>query len=209
MDLSHPLRSLIPSLDSATLEVLAGTESGLGTSQIRRVAGRGSWTGHQTVLDKMVKHGLVLAEPTNNGFTYRLNRTHLLAPAVLAAVGLRSELLARLRTAVRSLDPQPLHSSIFGSFAREAASPSSDIDLFLLMPEGYDADQERWDTQLQHLEDLVLGWTGNRLEVLVLTPSGLEAAVDAGETVLDSLREEAITVHGAALDAVLATRDPR
>ncbi len=34
MGLSSPLSSLIPTLDAAVLEVLAGTESGLGVSQI-------------------------------------------------------------------------------------------------------------------------------------------------------------------------------
>lgn len=209
MDLSHPLRSLVPSLDSAVLEVLAGTESGLGTSQIQRLADRGSWTGHQKVLDRLVEQGLVLSEPTNKGFTYRLNRDHLLAPAVLGAVAVRGELLRRLSSAVAGLDPPPNHASVFGSFARGAGTEQSDIDLFLVMPKGYDKPEGTWDEQLRRLEDRALVWTGNRLEVLVLTVRQLADAAAAGEPVIKSLQAEAITVRGPEVDAMLSTAKPQ
>ena len=43
MDLSDPLRSLIPSLDSAALAVLAGTESALSASQVTLCATPPIW----------------------------------------------------------------------------------------------------------------------------------------------------------------------
>ncbi|MCU1500157.1 MAG: hypothetical protein JWM47_4110, partial [Acidimicrobiales bacterium] len=138
MDLTSPLRSLIPSMDSAVLEVLARTESALGSARIARLARRGSRPGHEHALRRLVEHGLVEAEPTNKGHMYRLNRDHLLAPVVLATMNLRSELLDRLRAAVAGLRPKPLHASVFGSFARGEATAESDIDLFLLMPDAYD-----------------------------------------------------------------------
>jgi predicted nucleotidyltransferase len=204
VDLRHPLRSLVPSLDSAALEVLAGTESSLGTSRIQKLAGRGSWAGYQKVLDRLVQHGLVISERTNNGFAYRLNREHLLAPAVLAAVAVRRELLARLTGAVADLAPQADHASIFGSFARAEGAAESDIDLFLVMPVDYDCDTGRWQAQLQQLEDQVLAWTGNRLEVLVLDRRQLADAATAGEPVLTSIRAEGLTLHGPHLDALLS-----
>jgi len=78
MDVSSPLRSLVPSLDSAVLDVLSRSESSFGPTQVVRQAGRGSRAGIQLVLDRLVEHGLVLAEPTNRGHMYRLNRDHLL-----------------------------------------------------------------------------------------------------------------------------------
>ena len=97
MDLQHPLRSLIPSRDWAVLEVLAATQSGLGASRIAQLSAEGSRTGQVTILDRLVEHGLVIAEPANHGFTYRLNRDHLLAAAVLSAAGVRAALLTRLQ----------------------------------------------------------------------------------------------------------------
>ena len=205
MDLQNPLRSLVPSLDSATLEVLTGTESGMGTSRIRQLAGRGSWTGHQKVLDRLVGHGLVLSEPANAGFTYRLNREHLLAPAVLAAMAVRRELFARLASAVAAMDPAPEHASVFGSFARGEGTDQSDIDLFLIMPDGYDRVEGLWEARLQELEDQVLAWTGNRLEVLILDRSQLVDVATSGEPIFASLREDALTVHGPDVSAVLAS----
>lgn len=202
MDLSHPLRSLVPSLDFAALEVLAGTESALGTSRIQKLAGRGSWAGYQKVLDRLVEHGLVLSEPTNNGFSYRLNRQHLLAPAVLAAVTVRRELLSRLTAAVADLDPAPVHASIFGSFARGHGNESSDIDLFVVLPSTTDPD--RWRAQMTALQDQVLAWTGNRLEVLVLDQEQLAAAAD--EPVLAVIQEEGITLAGPPASQVVPAR---
>jgi predicted nucleotidyltransferase len=207
MDLRHPLRSLVPSLDSAALEVLAGTESALGTSRIQKLAGRGSWAGYQKVLDRLVEHGLVISEPTNNGFSYRLNRDHLLSPAVLAAVAVRRELMARLTEVVADLAPQADHASVFGSFARGEGAARSDIDLFLVMPVDYDCDADRWQAQLQQLAEQVLAWTGNRLEVLVLDRRQLAHAAAASEPVLASIRAEGLTLHGPSLDALLSAAD--
>jgi hypothetical protein len=80
----------------------------------------------------------------------------------------------------------------------------SDIDLFLVMPDGYDRVEGQWEAQLQLLEDRVLAWTGNRLEVLVLDRSHLADVVAAGEPVLGALREEAFTLYGPEVSVVLA-----
>lgn len=204
MDLGHPLASLVPSLDSAALEVLAGIEAGLGTSRIQQLSGRGSRRGHQLVLDRLVEHGLVLSEPANTGFTYRLNRQHLLAPTVLAAVTVRQTLVARLAEQVAELTPQPVHASIFGSLARAEGSAHSDVDLFLVMPDGYDALDGEWETQLQALGDRVRGWTGNPLEALVLDETQFNHAVAAEETVLASIARESIRLHGPGAADLLA-----
>jgi hypothetical protein len=87
VDLQRPLRSIVPSLDWAVLEMLSSTESGLGSSQIARLSNEGSRSGQVPILDRLVRHGLVIAEPANQGFLYRLNRDHLLAPLILQAAG--------------------------------------------------------------------------------------------------------------------------
>jgi predicted nucleotidyltransferase len=205
VDLQLPLRTLVPSLDAATLAVLAATESALGTSRIHRLSGRGSRAGHQKVLDRLVKHGLVLAEPANTGFTYRLNRDHVLTPTLLGALTVRPALLDRLSHAVAALRPEPEHAAVFGSFARGEATEDSDIDLFLLMPDGYERGEESWEEALQNLENQVLAWTGNRLEVLVLDRAQLKVVIAADEPILRSLRNDAVTVHGADIAKVLAS----
>ena len=131
VDLTSPLRSIAPGLDSAVLHVLAGTESGLSASQIARLASRGTRVGQLPVLNRLVEHGLVIAEPANRGFLYRLNREHVLAEPVLMAVRARVTILQRLTQAVATLRPEPVHVSVFGSFARGEAGPDSDLDLLI------------------------------------------------------------------------------
>lgn len=204
MDLASPLRSLTPSLDSAVLEVLAGTESALSASQIARLSLRGTRAGQGVVLDRLVQHGLVLAEKANTGYLFRLNRAHLLTPAVLAAVGARQEIVDRLRTATAALDPAPVSVALYGSFVRRQAGPDSDLDLLLVLDDAFDWHVDAWHSQLTSLEQQVLAWTGNNLEVLHLSTRQLAAAVAAGEPLMQSLRDEAVTLHGRDVEALLA-----
>lgn len=202
MDLSSPLRSLIPSLDSAVLEVLAGTESGLGVSQIARLAQRGSRPGLALALERLVEHGLVVADAANRGSLFRLNREHVLADAVLTAYRARATVLERLGDAVGALTPRPLHASVFGSFARREAGPESDIDLLVVVATE-DMLDEAWHTQLRVVCDQVLAWTGNRMEFLVFTEDELTRVVQAGEPIVGSWRADSVTVMGAPIEALL------
>lgn len=197
MDLSSPLHSLVPALAASTLEVLAGTQSGLGTMKIYRLSGVGSQTGHQKSLDRLVEHGLVLAEPANRGYLYKLNREHVLTPALLAALNARREFIARLTTDVTSLQPRVAHASIFGSFARGEGTVDSDIDLLLVVEHDDTRDSEQWREQLRSLGDRVLAWTGNRLEPLVFSLMTLRDAVENEEPIIHSVALEHIPVVGS------------
>lgn len=207
MDLSSPLQSLIPSLDSAVLEVLAANESGLSATQITRLATRGSRPGHSLVLDRLVEHGLAIAEPANRGHLYRLNRHHVLADSVLSAAAARRTFLHRLTGAVEELDPQPIHASVFGSFARREAGPTSDVDLLVLI--GDDASDDEWTDQMHHLGDLVLAWTGNRLEYLVFTIAEFRQLALRDEPFVESWRKDALSLHGASPEEVASISDLR
>lgn len=204
MHLTQPLRSVIPTLEGAALTVLARTESALSASQIARLTEHGSRTGLRLALDRLVGTGLVLADPSSSGRLYRLNRQHVLAPAVLAGVSARSDLLSRLTAALTALNPAPEHASVFGSLARDAADDASDVDLLLVMPDTLDVHDENWRAQVRALEDDVLAWSGNRLEPLVLTTAQLAAAADRGERIVDELASDASTLLGERFDSLLA-----
>lgn len=195
MDLSLPLRTIAPGLDSAVLQVLAGTESGLSASQIARLTDRGTRVGQLPVLTRLVEHGLVIADPANRGFLYRLNRSHVLADAILSATRARAVILDRLTEAVQVLRPRPVSVSVYGSFARGEAGPTSDLDLLIVTATAAELGAD-WEQQLQGLEDQVLAWTGNRLERLVLGVDRLRAAFDRGEPVIASWHEQAIVLIG-------------
>lgn len=201
VDLQHPLRSLVPSLDWAVLEVLAAAESSFGVSQIGRLSSSGSRMGHSAVLLRLVEHGLVLAEPANRGLLYRFNRNHMLAPAVLLAVGLRGQLLERLRDRVAQLAPVPVHASTFGSFARGEAGVHSDIDVLLIA--NSDADEIEWEPQIDTLEAQVMSWTGNRCRCLVFTVERARRLAASGELIVAKWIADGVLLAGERIASVV------
>lgn len=203
MDLTAPLQSLIPSVDSAALTVLAGTEGALGQSQIHRLAPRGTRRGLGVVLDRLVEHGLVIAEATNHGYMYRLNRDHVLAPAVLAAAGARQEFLRRLMDGSAQLRPPVVSAALFGSVARRQSRPDSDVDLLLVVADDTDTDDTTWSDQVRRLEAQVLAWSGNRLEIVTVTRTHLADLVAVEEPIVGSWRHDALTLAGSDLPMLL------
>lgn len=201
MDLQHPLRSLVPSLDWAVLAVLAGTQSGLGASQIARLSHDGSRSGQAPILDRLVKQGLVIAEPANQGFLYRLNREHLLAPAVLRAAGIRGRLVELLGEATAQLSPAPVHASVFGSFARGEAGDESDIDVLLLAAS--DQDVADWDTQIDLLQERVRLWTGNRCSCMAFSVNRAQQLAGQGEPIVDNWVKDGLVLIGDSVQRLL------
>jgi hypothetical protein len=207
VDLQHPLRSLIPSLDADVLEVLAAVQVGLGVSQITRRASRGSRAGITAVLDRMVAHGLVTAEPGNQGSLYRLNRTHILTPALLAAIAVRTDLLEGLRSTFQAAASGAAHVSVFGSFARGEAGPGSDIDVLLV---GASEQQVRqWEDSLASARLRVEQWSGNRCQTIAISIAHLRRLSKAGEPIVKSWLDESVLLNGEPLTALIAAKANR
>lgn len=203
MNLTSPLDSLVPSMEGVVLEVLAGTHSALGPTRIHELGHRGSRAGISLALGRLVDQGLVLAEPTNYGHTYRLNRDHVLAPAVLVAVGAREEFLRRLTTACQSLGPAPLSAAVYGSVARRESGDESDIDLLIVVDDVVDRHAPAWTDQTDDLIQRARSWTGNRLEPIVVGATHLAGLAAAGDPLTISLREDALTLMGRDLRDLL------
>lgn len=199
MDLAQPLSSLIPSVDADVLTVLARTEAPLTGRKIANLARRGSQPAVQTILDRLVDHGIATAQPAGPSVLYTLNRNHLLADAVLAAVGARSTLLTRLRDDFKEWPEPAVHASLFGSVARGEARTDSDIDILVIRPAGIPADHSIWTAQLGALERSVHAWTGNHLSWFDTDRAGLAKAVTDGEPLVNSLRADGIHLAGAPL----------
>ncbi|MBK8445559.1 MAG: nucleotidyltransferase domain-containing protein [Micropruina sp.] len=203
MNLSSPVGSLIPSMDGVVLEVLAGTHSALGPSRIHALGHRGSRPGVSLALGRLADQGLVHAEPTNYGHTYRLNRDHVLAPAVLAAAEARAEFLRRLTAGCQALRPAPLSVALYGSVARRESDDASDIDLLVVVDDTLDRHAPEWTDQTDKLTQSVRAWTGNRLEPIVMDANHLAGLAIADDPLTLSLREDAVTLVGRDLRELL------
>ena len=154
---------------------------------------------------KRVEHGLVSADPANTGFLYRLNREHVLAPAVLSAVAARREILRRLTAAVVHLLPVPVHASLFGSLARGEAGSHSDLDLLLVTDDDLDTHDPLWTNQVLALADRVVAWTGNRMETLTFTRSRLSDVIAQDEPIVASWLSDSILLHGPSIETLVAS----
>ena len=163
--------------------------------------------GCRRLLAALLAALLAGAQPANRGHLYRLNRDHVLAVAVSSACRARVTLLARLAEAVPGLHPQPVHASVFGSFAHREGGPSSDIDLLLVLKEEPEAG-DGWYEQQRALGDRVLAWTGNRLECLAFGDDDLRGVVARGEAIVGSWLNDSLTVHGESIDVVVRRLAP-
>ena len=202
MDVSHPIRSIIPTLDAPVLEVLAGTRRRLSGREVHRLAGAGSVRGVQLVLARLVAQGLVDAEEHAGAILYAANRAHLAWPAIEALAGIRGELSGRIRDVVAGWSIPPLHVSLFGSAARRDGDASSDIDLLVVRPDAI-SDDEAWEDQVDALRNDVRDWTGNRCQVMAIDRRRLAEHVAAADPLVDGWLRDEILLAGDPLRTIL------
>jgi hypothetical protein len=191
MDLSDPTRAVTATLDGTVLAVLAAAGKPLTVGQVAQQAVRGSEIGIRRSLGRLVDQGIVRATLMGRNQVHELNRDHIAASVADTLAGLRNELWKRFRDELRTWRPKPLYASVFGSAARGDGDEGSDIDLLLVHPpfpgekptprqladvlgsallsSGETDAQPRWETQVDHLRDLVERWTGNSLQVVDLS----------------------------------------
>lgn len=206
MDFSHPFTALMPSVDSAVLAVLARTTRAQTGREVALAAGR-SPSGVRPVLDRLAEQGLVDSERAGRAYIYTLNREHLAAPAIEALAGLRSGLVDRLRQEIAEWRIAPSHASLFGSTARGDGDAASDVDLFIVRPEGIEAEDAIWRGQLDRLAEGVRRWTGNHAGIAELSTDQLAALRERRPPVLKDLDADALTLSGPGVGALLRGED--
>ncbi|WP_181420371.1 nucleotidyltransferase domain-containing protein [Curtobacterium sp. MCBD17_023] len=190
MQLTAPLATLVGPTQADALRVLAQTDAGMTGRQVARVAGAAQHTGIKRALDKLEHAGLVCVERGLQHSAYRVNRDHLLWPAVELVLGAGAELERRIHDFLAGVDPSVLSVSIFGSVARGTATDESDVDLLVVFDTETDLDV------VVQLGDLVHRWTGNECQVFDVTRADLERFAAEGDPLVGSWRADARTVFG-------------
>lgn len=206
MHIAHPIRSVIPTLDAAVYEVLAGTTRAMTGREIHRLAG-GSVRGVQLVLARMVGEGLVRHEAHSAATLYVANRDHLAWPAIEQLVRLRPELLRRITTEMQGWRPQPMHASIFGSFARKDGDSTSDVDVLVVRPD--QASDEAWAEQVDTLSELVRAWSGNNCQVFDIDQRRIAEHIAARDPLVEAWVSEGVHLLGRPLSTVISDLDLR
>lgn len=180
MDVSLPIRSVVPSLDGPVLGALASTTAPASLTQVSERAGHGSLSGVRKVLQRLIEQGVVHHGPAG----YALNRDHVAAPAILLLACLHGEVASRIRIWLADRPEEVVAAGLFGSAARREGDASSDIDVVVVtaVPSGPDL--------ADGLAEGIEQWTGNRGQVVVLSRDEAAMLRDEGRTIVDSWRRD-------------------
>jgi predicted nucleotidyltransferase len=196
---------MLPAVDSAVLAVLAGSSKPRTGREIARLARR-SQPAVQKVLDRLVGQGVVHTTAAGRSRIYTLNRDHLAARAIEDLANLRPELFARLRSQIASWKVAPAHASVFGSTARADGSAESDVDIFLVRPEGLDEDDPTWRRQLDDLSEQVLSWTGNHAGIAEVGEPDLVMLKRDEPAVVAEVKSDAVELSGKSIRQLFGVR---
>jgi predicted nucleotidyltransferase len=105
----------------------------------------------------------------------------------------------RITAALSHWSPEPVHASLFGSFARAAAKTASDIDILVVIDPAGSADQDARAARNDRLAAEVLRWTGNHGHIVDPTPDIVAAMVADHDPLVDSWRVDHIHLTGTRL----------
>jgi len=192
MDVSNPIRSVIPSVHGDVLAVLARTDVPLTGRGVAGLVEGVSRSGVQKALLALTQAGVVLIEHQPPANLYRLNREHLAADAIVALATIRQRLISAMRTDLASWDRPAWGAWLFGSAARGDGSAASDIDVLIVRPDGVTDLDVDWADDVDRFAADVAGWTGNPCAVIEYSRSEFDALLISGERLAEELRTDAI-----------------
>ncbi|MCH1883333.1 nucleotidyltransferase domain-containing protein [Agrococcus sp. ARC_14] len=199
MNLSEPLDGLTTAVGSAVLRVLARTDSGLSGRQVHALAGIGSTSSVHRALAGYVEVGLVSPEARPPAIIYRANREHVLWPVVELAIGARSRAFDSIRRFCEEDLPADLGLTVlvYGSVARRESTRESDLDLFVVYPDGMDEDarSELNYRIAQHVERI----TGNEAQVYSIERAELDQRIADHDPLVSNVLTDGMLVAGPAL----------
>ena len=191
MELSAPLRVVTSAVDGDVLGVLARADTEFTVSDLRLRIDR-SAEGIRRALGRLVEQGIVIRRSVGRVSSYRLNRSHLAAPAILDLAELPMLLRRRIGDEIGTWPSPPLFAAIFGSAARNEMRADSDIDIVLVGDViGTPAGEER----VAGLARSISEWTGNDARLLVYSESEVRGRF-GDEAILTEILEDGIPLAG-------------
>lgn len=193
MDAAHPLAVVTPTLDGDVLTHLALADAAFTPGQLQRLMPHATVAGVRRVLKRLTEQGVVTMSSAGvTARAYALNREHLAADAIIELATQVPRLLARIEGRLGSWAEPAIYAAVFGSMARQHATTSSDVDIFLVR--STESRDEVWLPQVEALESAVARWTGNDARAFVVDEDRL--AERGYARVLDDIVREGLFVAG-------------
>lgn len=200
MDLTSPIRSVVPSAHGDVLAVLARSGQPLtGRGVAALTGGQRSVKGVNLALRRLVAAGIVLVEDHPPAKLYRLNRRHLAADAIVALADLRPRLIEAMRAALARWDRPAAGAWLFGSAARGDGGVGSDIDVLLVRTDDIDTEDPQWTAQVDVLAEDVLAWSGNPCAVVEYSDAEFAGLMAGDERLARDMRNDGIRLTARRL----------
>lgn len=193
MNLSEPLMTIFGTLESGALRALSRTDLPMSGRQVASIVGSGTPSNVRLALLRLVDAGLVVARTTPAATLYTANRKHILWSVVESCLAAREVLLQRIRKLARH-GPDGTAVWLYGSVARSDSTASSDVDVFVVYPNGR---QQVLRDNLEHAlrTDIEL-WTGNRVEIVSMENRDFIALRLGNDPLVRSLEEDSVVAFG-------------
>lgn len=196
MDFKRPLAVVTPTLDGDVLAALARARASFTGREVHRLVGRASEEGIRKALRRLVRQGIVVAQPAGRAILYEFNREHIAARHIEGLANLLQSIIDQTTLVVGEWDPPPAIVALFGSVAEGTAGPESDLDLLVVRPDGLDVDAPEWRGQVDDLCERLTRSTGNDARLLEFGLEELVSADGPTDALLEEVAQTAIVVAG-------------
>lgn len=191
MDLGSPVLDVAPAVRGALLQALARLEQPVTRRKLAAAAGVAPGNA-SSVIEELIRSGLVSETVAGRASMVVLNRSHLAAGPVLALAGLRGELIRRLRERLAAW-PDLDGAWLFGSVARGDADNDSDVDLLIVAD---DLRSPELHARLSRLQADVRSWTGNDLQLVEHSPLSWRKLVRTKNPLVQQIQLDGIALAG-------------
>jgi len=184
--------------EARVVAVLLRVEAPITGRAVARIAGLAQSTA-QRALTRLRDAGIVVAEPAPPSLLYRANHDHLAMPALMSLLRLDKELRARMAEHVAEWRLTPASVVIYGSVAREEATPGSDLDVLVVRPDTTEPDDPTWQLQLAELAHGLRLWTGRQASLVEMSRSEATQGFADREPFLVDADQDAWLIAGSPL----------
>ncbi len=196
MDLGSPASDLFPGARGQLLVTLTQLARPVTTRALAGQAGISPQAALDVVND-LAESGLISAERAGRALMVALNRDHLLAKPLIAAVETRGRLVTNLTHELHGWK-QLAGAWLFGSAARGDGARHSDIDLLLVANTTTTTTTTTWLDTTARMVDRVQAWTGNDAQLVEHTRASLAKLVTHDNPLIVAVRTEGIPLTPAS-----------
>lgn len=186
IDYRHPVRDIVTGARGKILEAIIRTDK---TYPVRQWARRADVSHVQAgkLLQEFVDIGIVKREQRGRNLEYTPNRNSLLLQRLGGLDTVATDLIPKARDLLHG--PPESIVGVFGSVARDALHPGSDLDVFVI-DEAVGPWLETWREEVEEAIDIPVN-------VLTFTPDEWRAAADNSERIVAEIQRDAIMLHGS------------